>query len=560
MIKKYSIFILTKRLLSKAKPIWKELVISCLASFFGHLGQMGFMGFGALWLLSVAKMISFHALYPWLMILSAIFIAIGRYIEGIFSHIGAYAILAQLRIEFFTSIEKRSPAIFVQEEMGNLMNLAMGDIETLEYFYAHTIGPMMTVILLPIISLAIAYHYSALWMWVLLPVYIMVIVVIPSVSLRYGKRIGLRLRRSLGRLKALILETVYGLKDLQIYHFQGKRLTMIQQENEEVNAGQHVLTLYKQALNSIPNFFVYLARVLVIYVAAYLAGIGKADPVGTIVVSFVTSASFSSSFSLTFILTQLIQAYAAASRLFQLEDGPLFVQEKKDSEPLSSISTIVFQDVHFTYPKVQEEILSGMNLMIQSGETIGIIGESGSGKSTLLRLLMRFYDVQSGSILINGKDIRNYSLQSLHDRMSLLEQDSYLFDQSIRDNLLMAKKDASTEEIEACLKEAGIDTFVHRLPEGLDTLMGEMNDRVSGGERQRLSLARAILKDPDILILDEPSANLDTIHELELLQTIEKAYQHKMVIIISHRYSTLVHCDRIYEMKNQRLELRTTLK
>ena len=138
--------------------------------------------------------------------------------------------------------------------------------------------------------------------------------------------------------------------------------------------------------------------------------------------------------------------------------------------------------------------------------------------------------------------------------------DSYLFDQSIRDNLLMAEKDASTEEIEACLKEAGIDTFVHHLPEGLDTLMGEMNDRVSGGERQRLSLARAILKDPDILILDEPSANLDTIHELELLQTIEKAYQHKMVIIISHRYSTLVHCDRIYEMKNQRLELRTTLK
>ncbi len=555
MVHRYTNWEISKRLFKTARPIFKKLVISILASIFGNLAHMGFMGFGALWILAKSGQLPFTYFYPLMTLVSALCIAIGRYLEGIFSHLGAYSILAKLRVQFFSTLEKLSPAIFVEQKIGDLLNLAIADIETLEYFYAHTIGPIVTVIVLPIVSLLVAYHYALIYVWVLIPIYLFVIVFIPLFSFKIGQGIGTQLRSSLGQLKSLLVEIVYGLKDIQIFHNQEQKMQVLKQRNEEINHSQHKLAVFRQLLSSIPNFFVYLARIALVYSSLSLFA-NKENQVGIIVVSFVTGASFSSSFSLTFVITHLVEAYASARRLFKLMDKNLYVKENNKAMQLNKIETIELKDVCFHYPKDDKDIMHQVNLCIHRGEKIGIIGESGSGKSTLLRLIMRFYDVDKGKILINGKDIKNYAIADLHKYISLLEQDTYLFDLSLRDNLRLAKQTASEQEIWQALKLAGIDSFVRNLAQGLDTAMGEMSARVSGGERQRIGLARTILRNPDVLILDEPSANLDTLHELELLQTIKKAYNDKTVIIISHRYSTLANCDHIYEVKNNGINLR----
>lgn len=543
-----------RRLMGYAKPIWKELGISTLASLLGSLGQMGFMVFGGLWILSASGYGEVTLRNPVGMILCALLVSISRYMEGIYSHIGAYSILAQFRIQLFHRLQALSPAILVEEKIGNLLNIAIGDIETLEYFYAHTIGPMVTVVVLPLVSLGIAFSYSLWYGLVLLPVYLVVIVVIPWLSLRLGQQSGLKLRNALGALKGSLLETVYGMRDVQIFHEQEARASLLNHWNDEVNRCQHSLSLFRQAISSVPNFFVYLARIGLVFVALSWIPVSEESWIGKVVVSLVASSSFASTFSLTFVISHLVEAFAAAKRIFWIEDQIPFVQDE-GQEVLKEVESISFEQVSFAYPKQNQFVLDQLDLKISAGETIGIIGESGSGKSTLVRLLMRYYDPQQGKVTINGVDIRNFSLETLHSKIALLEQETFLFDRSLEENLRIANPLAREEELLEALSLAGVADIVDQLTEGLQTSMGELEGRISGGEKQRIGLARAILKKADVLILDEPSANLDTLHERELLRTIDHVYQKKTVIIISHRYSTLIHCDRIFEFKNQNLSL-----
>lgn len=329
---------------------------------------------------------------------------------------------------------------------------------------------------------------------------------------------------------------------------------MMQKENDEVNHAAHGLTLHQQAVSSFPNFFVYLARILIIASAGWLMQRGNFDPVGTVVVSFTAAASFSSTFSLTFVVTNLLQAYASAERIFKIEDTKPVVEECSNPEPLSEIETIAFENVSFAYPDTDEKILNHMQLTIHKGEKIGIIGDSGSGKSTILRLLLRFYDPDSGDITINGINEKNYSLHDLHMHMGLLEQDTYLFDTTIAENIGMGKENASMNEIKEAARRAGIADFIETLPDQYETEMGQMSARLSGGERQRIGIARVLLRNPDVVIMDEPTSALDVLHEEELLDTLHHQYADKTIIMITHRMSSLNGCDRILKLHNGVLE------
>ena len=548
----YSIPVLASRLIKKARPIAKYLTISTLASIVGNLSHMGVMGFGALWIMKVAGIVTTGSawFYACMMLLCGLLIALCRYLEGVFSHLGAYGILAKMRVDLFTSINRLAPAYLIDQKIGDVINIAVGDIETLEYFFAHTIGPMFTVILLPVTTVVIALQFNPFYAYVLIPVYLIISIIIPLVGLYLGRGIGKEYRKDLGKLKAVILENIYAIKDIQIYHASDDKIAQVMKYNDQVNKDMHAMTMHKQALSSAPNFFVYLGRVMILVVAAYLLSNGIGDPVGTIVISFIATASFSSTFSLTFVVIHLLEAFAAAERIFLIEDANPLTTDPKESIRIDHVECIDFEDVSFTYPKTNREILKHFNLSIQNQEHIGIVGESGSGKSTILRLLLRYYPIQTGKIQINGISLDQFSFEELHHHIAVLEQDTYLFNDTIAQNIAIAKPEAMMDEIRLAAKRAGIDDFIMSLADGYDTHMGQMSSRVSGGERQRIGLARIMLKQPDVIILDEPTSALDVLHEKELLHTLEKEFKDKMILTISHRLSTLTYCDCIIQVKD----------
>ncbi len=538
----YTLKEIIHRLLKIAKEIKGYLFISTLASIIGNLSHIGFMGFGALWILSEGR-----GIYAFLCILCGLLIGICRYLEGVFSHLGAYGILAKMRVHLFTAIDRISPAFMIERDTGDVLNIAVNDIETLEFFFAHTIGPMFTVILLPLTSILIAWHYNPVYAWILIPAFLLISIIIPAIALKTGKRPGLRYRIELGKLKAMILESVFGLKDIQIFNAIKQRMQKVLYQNHLSNQASHMLILHRHTVSSLPNFFVYLTRILILAASGILT---DPDPSGLVVVSFIATASFSSTFSLTFVVSHLLEAFASAQRIFTIEDTIPEVEERKETIPCKNIDTITFDHVSFHYPEDEHPVLDHVSLVIHKGMHIGIIGESGAGKSTFARLLMRFYDVTEGCILFNNTDIRDISLKDLHHSIGYLEQDTYLFNDTIANNIAIAKENATMEEIRDAAAKAGILSFIETLPDGFDTQMGEMQERLSGGERQRIGIARIILRDPDIIILDEPSSALDVLHEKELIEILNNAYHEKTMILISHRHSTLSGCDHIIHLEH----------
>lgn len=536
---------MNRRLLAIGRPIRKYIAISTIASVVGALSHMGLMGFGALWLLAAAGFCDGMITYAALTITCAVLIALCRYLEGLFSHLGAYGILAKMRVHLFDAIDRISPAYMIGRETGDIMNIAVADIETLEYFFAHTIGPMFTVILLPITTVVLAWFVNPLYALVLIPIYIMISVVLPLGALIAGRGIGMRYREQLGDLKSRILESVYSIRDIQIFGAGNRKMEDVMQANRQVNKAAFGLTLHRQTIASFPNFFIYLARILILVCAGYLASKGIDHPVGTIAISFTATASLSSSFSLTFVVTSLLEAYGAAERIFKIEDTLPQTEEPETPVICGEIETIEFKDVTFAYPNAERRILDHFNYVIHKGDQIGIAGESGAGKSTLLRLLLRFYAPSEGQILINGIPLNQISFSELHQRIAFLEQDTYLFDMTIAKNIGIAKPEASMEEIKDAARRAGIAEFIDTLPDGYDTDMGQMSARLSGGERQRIGIARILLRNPDICLMDEPSSALDALHEKELLHTLKTAYAGKTLLLISHRGSTLTGCNRI---------------
>ena len=485
-----------------------------------------------------------------LMALCALLIVAGRYVEGVVSHAGAYRLLASMRVSLFEKLRALAPACLMDRQKGDILNIAVSDIETVEFFFAHTIGPLFTVVLLPCVTLGLALWFDPLFAAVLLPVYGVVSVVFPLIAVKAGRGVGLRYRTRLGELKSLVLESIYGLKDIQIFGFGGEKLRQVEDKNREINRAAHGLTLHRQTVSSAPTFFVYLARVLIIAAASFLAAQGSPHPVGTVVLSFVAAASFSSTQSLTMVVSSLLETYAAAERLFQIEDTQPQVTEPTHPKACGPIREICFDQVGFSYGG--NPVLRDFSLTLSGREKVGVMGESGVGKSTVLRLLLRFWNPQQGQITVNGIPIQEISLNELRQRIALLEQETFLTSGTLGENIALGKPDATREEIREAARQAGLADFIETLPQGYDTPMGEMGARLSGGERQRVGIARVLLLNPDVIVMDEPTSSLDVLHEKELLQTLEEACRDKLLLLVSHRPSTLTGCGRIVRLEQGR--------
>ena len=553
--RKTSLFAFSKRLFHIASAVKGKLFVSTLASILGNIAQMGLVGFGAAFILSTAGLLrGSRILYALLMALSAAIIIAGRYVEGVISHAGAYRLLADLRVEMFQHVRRLSPARLVDRSSGDLLAAAIGDIETLEFFFAHTIGPLFTVVLLPLITLILACSVDGLYALVLLPVYIIISVILPAISLKSGRKIGQAYRKQVAEYQSLTLESIYSLRDIQIFGHADARRQLLSEKNRQINRTNHIQTLHRQLVTSAPTFFIYLARILVIAVASVLAVKSPYQATGVVLLSYVVSASFSSTQSLTMVISNLIETFAAAERIFAVQDAEPEVREAPDAKVMEKVEEIRLDELSFSYGPQFPELLHNVDLTIHAGDKIGIMGESGIGKSTVIRLLLRFWEPTGGAVRVNGEDLRHFSLESLHRRVALLEQDTFLFDATIADNIALGKPDATREEIVQAAKTACIHDFILTLPEGYETRMGEMADRLSGGERQRIGIARTVLMEPDVLILDEPTSSLDVLNERSFLKMLHESYAEKTVIIVSHRMSTLSGCNRLFRLENGRLE------
>lgn len=552
---KQSLLTLTKRLLKIAATLKKFFVISTIVSIIGNIAQMGLMGFGAAFILSVAGKLKYanSVTYCILMIISGILIVTCRYLEGYFSHAGSYELLAKMRVDMFGTLRKLAPGSLIGRNNGDIMAIAIADIESIEFFFAHTIGPLFTVILLPLVTLIIAGSIDMLFVYALLPIYLIISVIIPILAIKLGRNIGIGYRQKLGELKIFLLDSVYGLSEIQIFDYGKRRNEELEAVNRNINRSIHQLAYHRQLVVSTPTFFIYLARIAVIAVASYLALKGNIDTTGIIILSFLVSASFSSTQSLTTVVSSLLETYAAAQRYFDLEDMVPVVNEIVEPKELKNIDKIEFINVSFSYPEINRKIIENMNLTINFKDKIGLVGESGIGKSTLIRLLLRFYDVTSGQILINGIDIKEYSLQDLRQRIGTLEQDTFLFNDSIAANIALGKPKATKEEIVKAAQMAGIHELIISLPEQYDTMMGELQNRLSGGEKQRIGIARVLLVDPDFLVMDEPTSSLDVINEKGLLKTLAEQFKNKTWLIVSHRPSSLTGCDRVIKLENKQI-------
>lgn len=557
--KKRGFLQMSARLFKIAKEVKGKLIISTLASVFGNMGHLGLMGFGAMMILSYAGLTGWGNSLTWriLMGISAFTIMICRFTEGLVSHDAAYTLLRDMRVHMFEVVKDLAPACLMDRQKGDILSVAVADIETIEFFFAHTIGPVFTVILLPLTTLIIAGKVNMIFVWVLLPLYLIISVILPYISLKAGINVGRQYRRDVGKLKSHVLESVYGMRDIQIFGIGDERRKEVIRQTEEINKSAHVMTWHRQLVTSAPTFFIYLARILIIAVASYLAAKGESDPVGVIVLSFVVSASFSSTQSLTMVVTSLLETFAAAERLFDLEDTQPAVTEAEHPVELGKIEKIEFKNVSFAYNKGEKPVLENLNLVISGKDKIGVMGASGIGKSTIIRLLLRFWDVTSGEILINGINIKDISLYSLRSHIALLEQDTFIFNDIIAGNIAFGKPAATLDEIKTAAKRAGLAEFIETLPNKYDTDMGELGSRLSGGERQRVGIARVMLTNPDMLVMDEPTSALDIINEKGLLKTLDREYKDKMIMIVSHRRSTLTDCNRILTVNGGKLTEKT---
>jgi ATP-binding cassette subfamily C protein len=515
-----SIVALSRRLFSIAGSQKGPLTVSTLASILGNFAHMGLMASGALLILSCAGLNSVRPLiWGALMFLCSISIGIFRYLEGLVSHVAAYKLLADMRCNLFTALRRLAPARLLDRRKGDVLSVAVADIETIEFFFAHTIGPLFTMILLPLASLCAAAAVHPLFCAALLPVYLVICFALPMGALKSGRALGQDYRKRIGDLKSFMVESLGSLRDIQIFNYGSRREEAALEKTRGINRAAHALAIHRQLVTSAPVFFVYLARILVITAASLLAG--YENPSGVIVLSFVVSASFSSTQSLTMVISNLLETYAAAERYFAIMDDEPEIHEDPSPVELDAIRELEFDNVSFAYGQNQREVIRRLSFTIKKGETIGVIGESGIGKSTIIRLLLRFWEPTEGEIRINGIPLKKISLKSLRARIVTLEQDTFIFNDTIAANIALGRPEASIEEVAGSARRAHIGHFIDALPESYQTPMGELNGRLSGGERQRIGIARAMLSNPDMLVMDEPTSNLDVLNEKSLLKTLK---------------------------------------
>ena len=486
-----------------------------------------------------------------ILIVLAILRGVLHYGEQYCNHFIAFKLLAIIRHKVFASLRRLCPAKLEGRDKGNLISIITSDIELLEVFYAHTISPIAIAILTSLIMiLFIGAQYAPAGILALLG-YIVVGAVIPVRNGKKGAEEGMQFRNSFGELNSFILDSLRGLDETIQYDKGEERMKQIDDRSRELGLMQKKLNRHEAVQGSLTNMAILLFSfgMLFFMLWKYERGIVSFDSMLITVIAMM--GSFGPVTALSNLSNNLNQTLASGERVLSLLEEEPQIEEVAEKEQ-TIFAGAKAEHVDFAYE--EEQILEDYSIELPKGKVVGIHGASGSGKSTLLKLLMRFWDADQGDIRISGKDIREINTKDLRDMESYVTQETYLFHDSIANNIAVGRPGDSREEIIEAAQKASIHKFIMTLPNGYDTEVGELVDTLSGGEKQRIGIARAFLHDAPFMLLDEPTSNLDSLNEGIILKSLhESRGDNKTVVLVSHRKSTMNVTDVIYEMENGRI-------
>ena len=492
------------------------------------------------------------------MIVIAVLRGILHYVEQYCNHFIAFKLLAIIRHKVFAALRKLCPAKLEGRDKGNLISIITTDIELLEVFYAHTISPIAIATLTSIIMVIFIGRYHWLAGVIALVAYLIVGVVIPMWNGKRGSQKGMEFRTNFGELNSFVLDSLRGLDETIQYGQGEKRKEQMSERSKNLAGMQESLSKMEGSQRSFTNMVILLASFGMLALTIWLYDKGAMGFEGILTCTIAMMGSFGPVVALSSLSNNLNQTLASGERVLSLlEETPLVEEIPGDVETSGAESMeheftgAEAENVTFAYG--EEVILDNYSLKLQPGKITGIHGASGSGKSTLLKLLMRFWDVQDGSVSVDGTDVRKIPTKHLRDMESYVTQETHLFHDSIANNIEIAKPGASREEIMEAAKKASIHDFIMTLPKEYDTEVGELGDTLSGGEKQRIGIARAFLHECPLILLDEPTSNLDSLNEGIILKSLKESARKKTVVLVSHRVSTMNVADVVYEMENGRI-------
>ena len=484
-------------------------------------------------------------------VICAVLRGILRYAEQGSNHYIAFKLLALIRHKVFIKLRKLAPAKLEGKDKGNLISIITTDTELLEVFYAHTISPIIIAFITSVIMTIFIGSYNIFLGAIALVAYFIVGVIIPVWSSNQGDETGQQYRDELGDLNSYFLSSIRGINDIIQYGVGKERLDEINRRTDELETKQKFLLKQEGSNRAVTDTAILLCSMVMLFAGCIFYNKGQVDFTQVIIPLIALMSSFGPVVAISNLSNNLFHTIAAGNRVLDLLEEEPAVEEVSGKETVE-FADMKLENVSFAYD--DEVILEDFNMEIKKNTIIGIYGKSGCGKSTLLKLLMRFWEVNNGAITIGGKNINEINTSDLRKMQSFVTQDTYLFNDTIANNIGIAKENATMEEIIAAAKKASIHDFIMSLPKGYDSKVGELGGNLSGGEKQRIGIARAFLHDAPMILLDEPTSNLDSLNEGIILKSLMESKENKTIIIVSHRKSTMNIADVVLDVEKNSLQ------
>jgi ATP-binding cassette subfamily B protein len=495
---------------------------------------------------------------------AGLLVGITSYIENYTGHYVAFRILAAFRDTFYYAMLPLAPAKTAKLQSGDAVSRVMTDCERIEPFYAHTIAPAVTAIVVPIVILAWCYTISPSFVYVLAPFYLGTTFVLPWLVSRLGGD-GVEYREQLGQVNAFVSDSIQGVRDTVAFGYEKQRARKLYDVGASMQEGQDKLYGADANQRALAEIFITVGILASAWWGARLAIAGAIDPlvelpamIAVSVVGFYLSVGLANNY------TDFRVSIHAARRLFEMMDQPPAVEDKAAQAPADIDPSIHFRNVSFEYDaddkdwSREKKVFDGFDIEIEPGRHVALVGPSGTGKSTVVNLLLRQWDPQSGEIMLGGRRLQDFPLEELQKMFAVVSQRSFIFNDTIRNNILMGKHDATDAEVQAAAAEAGLADFIAASPDGYETECGERGSKISGGQRQRVAIARAVLKDAPIVLLDEATSSLDIETELSVMTALKKLTEGRTTLTIAHRLSTIVDSDEILVMIEGKIAERGT--
>ncbi|TDC65510.1 ABC transporter ATP-binding protein [Micromonospora sp. KC207] len=531
------------------------ILVAYLAGALHQLLLLASSGIGAYVVAQAATGAPLNELTNWLIALGVLIVplVVLSIADSTYAHIAAFRALADTRAKVYTAFERLSPGYMLERRSGDLGSAAVADVEQIEVFFAHTLSPLAVASTVPVATTVALgwFHWSLAC--VLVPVLVL-LASVPAWLRRQAERHGHELRDSLSQMSADNTDTFQGLRELVNFGAHSQRLGLLREQSVRLAAAKSAHGRRSGIEYAATDTIALLGILVVLVLGAWLVVAGELDRALFPVAVVLAAMAMLPVLKVTEVARELSVVASSADRINTLLDAPAPVSDLVHQSPEGPIVPHVrFDAVTFAYRSDLAPAARDVSFEIRPGETVALVGHSGAGKSTCANLLLRFWDVTAGSVSVGGHDVRDFLQEDLRRLMTLVPQNTFLFNTSLRDNIRLGRADATDEEVEAAARAAQAHEFITTLPDGYDTVAGELGALMSGGQRQRIAIARALLKNAPILVMDEAVSNLDAASEQAVNQAMHEARNGRTTLIIAHRLSTIRTADRIVMLSGARV-------